>query len=134
MISKYVCFFFFNFSVYIFGKVLKWVKRHGGLEAMEQQSKKKSKLLYDTIDSSNNFYNSTVPVQNRSRTNVPFRIKNGDTDLENKFLEMAKERNMYQLKGHKLVGGIRVSLYNAISYENVTVLVKFMKLFQQQNS
>lgn len=101
---------------------------------MEQQSKKKSKLLYDTIDSSNNFYNSTVPVQNRSRTNVPFRIKNGDTDLENKFLEMAKERNMYQLKGHKLVGGIRVSLYNAISYENVTVLVKFMKLFQQQNS
>lgn len=96
---------------------------------MEEQSKRKSELLYRTIDDSNGFYQNSVPLQNRSRTNVPIRIRNGDEELEKEFLKQAEEKGMYQLKGHNLVGGIRVSLYNALSYEDLLILVDFMKEF-----
>ncbi|KAH1020997.1 hypothetical protein HUJ04_010575 [Dendroctonus ponderosae] len=112
--------------VYLFGKVLEWVNSHGGLEAMEEQSKRKSELLYTTIDGSSGFYQNSVPVRNRSRTNVPIRLKNGDEGLEEEFLREAEEKGMYQLKGHSLVGGIRVSLYNAVSYEDLLILIDFM--------
>lgn len=100
---------------------------------MEEESKRKSNLLYETIANSNGFYQNNIPNENRSRTNVPFRIKNGDETLEEKFLKQAEERKMFQLKGHKLVGGIRVSLYNAITYEDVVQLTDFMKEFQSLN-
>ncbi|XP_048526570.1 phosphoserine aminotransferase isoform X2 [Dendroctonus ponderosae] len=122
------------FAVYLFGKVLEWVKSHGGLEAMEEQSKRKSELLYTTIDGSSGFYQNSVPVRNRSKTNVPIRIKNGDEGLEEEFLREAEEKGMYQLKGHSLVGGIRVSLYNAVSYEDLLILIDFMKEFLKNHS
>lgn len=100
---------------------------------MEEESKRKSNLLYETIAKSNSFYQNNIPNENRSKTNVPFRIKNGDETLEEKFLKQAEERKMFQLKGHKLVGGIRVSLYNAITYEDVVRLTDFMKEFQLLN-
>lgn len=121
------------FSVYLFGKVLKWIKKHGGVEAMEEESKRKSNLLYKTIAKSNGFFQNNIPNENRSKTNIPFRIKNEDETLEEKFLKQAEERKMFQLKGHKLVGGIRVSLYNAITYEDVVRLTDFMKEFQLLN-
>lgn len=122
------------FSVYMLGKVLKWVKMHGGLEEMEKQCRKKSKLLYDTINSSSGFYKNEISLEKfRSRTNIPFRIKDGNNQLEEKFLKQAEERYMFQLKGHKLVGGIRVSLYNSVSYDDVIALVDFMKEFKEQN-
>ncbi|KAL1505542.1 hypothetical protein ABEB36_005085 [Hypothenemus hampei] len=122
------------FPIYLHGKVLKWVKKLGGLEAMENESKRKSQLLYSVIDSSNDFYQSTVPVNTRSRTNVTFRIKDKNEELESDFLKKAEEKKMFQLKGHSLVGGIRVSLYNAITYEDVEYLVDFMKEFQSNNA
>ncbi|XP_066155046.1 probable phosphoserine aminotransferase isoform X1 [Euwallacea fornicatus] len=119
------------FSVYLFGKVLKWTKRHGGVKAMEEQCRMKSMLLYKAIKDSRNFYENKVPFENRSRINIPFRINNGDEKIENEFLKLAEERKMFQLKGHKLVGGIRVSLYNAITYEDISHLVNFMKEFHE---
>ncbi|XP_030747260.1 probable phosphoserine aminotransferase [Sitophilus oryzae] len=122
------------FSVYLLGKVLKWVKRNGGLQEMENRCKKKSKLLYDTIKNSNGFYK--CPVQNedlRSHINVPFTINNGDVKLEEKFIKEADENHIHQLKGHRLVGGVRVSLYNSISFEEVKILTDFMYKFQNEN-
>ncbi|CAG9762796.1 unnamed protein product [Ceutorhynchus assimilis] len=121
------------FSIYMFGKVLKWIKNQGGLDKMEQLSIQKSQLLYNTLKQSNGFYHNNIPEQNRSRINVPFRINKGDVDMENKFLKEAEERKLFQLKGHKLVGGIRVSMNNAVTCEDVQVLVEFMKEFQQEN-
>ncbi|ENN81968.1 probable phosphoserine aminotransferase [Dendroctonus ponderosae] len=124
-----------TFSVYVMEKVLQWIKQHGGVENMETQSGRKSGLLYETIKTSGNFYSCPINENCRSRINVPFRVggPQGDEDLEAKFLEEAEKRYMYQLKGHRSVGGIRASLYNAITFEDVALLVKFMKEFQAQH-
>lgn len=96
---------------------------------MEQRCADKSKLIYDVIDQSNTFYVCHVPVPIRSRVNIPFRIRSGDEDLEKQFIEKARKQNIIQLKGHRSVGGIRASLYNAITMEEVTVLATFMQDF-----
>ncbi|KAG5873174.1 hypothetical protein JTB14_023931 [Gonioctena quinquepunctata] len=120
-----------TFSVYVMEKVLQWIKQNGSLDAMEKRSKEKSELLYNTIEESNSFYTCPVDKNARSRMNVPFRIAGGDEKLEQLFLTESEKLRMYQLKGHRSVGGIRASLYNAISLEEVGLLVKFMIEFQR---
>ena len=102
---------------------------------MQDRSYKKSKLLYDTIAESQGFYSLPVEPENRSRTNVPFRLgtpENRDA-LETEFLKQAEERGLLQLKGHRSVGGIRASMYNAISVGDVELLVSFMREFSANN-
>lgn len=115
-------------------KVLQWIKNQGGLAAMEKQSSEKSQLLYETIQTSNNFYSSPIDQDVQSRINVPFRVGgvNGNKEVEAKFLEEAEKLKMFQLKGHRLVGGMRASLYNAVTLDDVKLLVKFMKEFQNR--
>ncbi|XP_018565311.1 probable phosphoserine aminotransferase [Anoplophora glabripennis] len=124
-----------TFSVYVMEKVLQWIIEKGGVEAMEKQSDEKSKLLYETMANSKSYYCCPIDANVRSRINIPFRVggKMGNEALEAKFLEEAEKLNMFQLKGHRSVGGIRASLYNAVSLDDVTLLVKFMMEFQKQN-
>ncbi|NXE79582.1 SERC aminotransferase, partial [Cochlearius cochlearius] len=121
------------YSIYIMGLVLEWIKNNGGAAAMDKLSLIKSRMIYDIIDKSNGFYVCPVEKKNRSRMNVPFRIGSikGDEALEKKFLEKAVELNMISLKGHRSVGGIRASLYNAVTVEDVQKLATFMRSFMQ---
>ncbi|XP_060618147.2 phosphoserine aminotransferase [Anolis sagrei] len=121
------------FSIYIMGLVLEWIKNNGGTAAMDKRSQTKSQMIYDIIDKSNGFYVCPVERKNRSRMNVPFRIGSikGDEALEKKFLDKAVENNMISLKGHRSVGGIRASLYNAVTEEDVGTLATFMKNFME---
>uniref|UniRef100_A0A674H7X1 Phosphoserine aminotransferase n=2 Tax=Taeniopygia guttata TaxID=59729 RepID=A0A674H7X1_TAEGU len=123
------------YSIYIMGLVLEWIKNNGGAAAMDKLSLIKSRMIYDIIDKSNGFYVCPVERKNRSRMNVPFRIGSvkGDEALEKKFLEKAVELNMISLKGHRSVGGIRASLYNAVTVEDVQKLATFMRSFMQMH-
>lgn len=116
--------------------VFEWIKRCGGVEAMERQAIDKSQLLYDTIEQSNNFYSCPINENYRSRMNVPFRVggPSGNDELENQFLIDAERLSMHQLKGHRSVGGIRASLYNAVTLEDVKILVRFMQEFQKRHA
>ena len=119
------------FPIYILGKVLKWMKSQGGLEAMESNAAKKAGLLYDSIDRSSGFYNCPVEVASRSHMNVVFRLPS--EELEQKFIAEAAQADLLNLKGHRSVGGCRASIYNALPYESVVALVDFMQNFQQAN-
>ncbi|CAD5206914.1 unnamed protein product [Bursaphelenchus okinawaensis] len=121
------------FAVYITKLVLEWIKNNGGLEEMSNDAEYKSSLIYDIIDHSNGFYTSPVQKSVRSRMNIPFRIKGNDEKLEEKFLAEAKAKGMIALKGHRSVGGIRASLYNAITKKEAETLASFMKEFQSKN-
>lgn len=125
-----------TFSIYVMERVFQWIKRNGGVAEMENRAAKKSGLLYDTIKRSNGFYSCTNDENVRSRMNVTFRVGGigGDEELEEKFLKEAETLKMYQLKGHRLVGGIRASLYNAVSISDVQLLVDYMIQFQRENS
>jgi phosphoserine aminotransferase len=116
-----------TYSLYVAGLVFKWLKRQGGLAAMEERNVAKAKLLYDYLDQSR-FYMSPVAREDRSRMNVPFKLS--DESLDEAFLKGAKERNMVQLKGHRSVGGMRASIYNAMPIEGVRALVDYMKEFE----
>jgi len=120
-----------TYAMYIAGLVFKLVKAKGGLTAMEQANIAKSRLLYDYLDSSA-FYNSPIDVENRSRMNVPFTLK--DKSLDDAFLKQAQQQGLLQLKGHKLVGGMRASIYNAMPIEGVQALVAFMQDFERDNT
>ena len=117
-----------TYAIYIAGLVFKWLKEQGGLAGMEQRNIAKAKLLYDTIDASG-FYSNTVEKSARSRMNVPFYLK--DESLNAEFLKGAKERGMVQLKGHRSVGGMRASIYNAMPIEGVRTLVNYMQEFEK---
>jgi phosphoserine aminotransferase len=117
-----------TYAIYIAGLVFKWLKRQGGLTAIEARNVEKSKLLYDTIDASS-FYLNKVERASRSRMNVPFFL--ADESRNEDFLAGAKERGLMQLKGHKSVGGMRASIYNAVPLEGVKALVEYMKEFEQ---
>uniref|UniRef100_A0A8C2LUB5 Phosphoserine aminotransferase n=1 Tax=Cricetulus griseus TaxID=10029 RepID=A0A8C2LUB5_CRIGR len=123
------------FSIYVMGMVLEWIKNNGGATAMEKLSFVKSQMIYEIIDNSQGFYVCPVERQNRSRMNIPFRIGNakGDEALEKRFLDKAVELNMISLKGHRSVGGIRASLYNAVTTEDVEKLAAFMKNFLEMH-
>ncbi|MBU2641988.1 MAG: 3-phosphoserine/phosphohydroxythreonine transaminase [Thiobacillus sp.] len=116
-----------TFAMYTAGLVFKWLKKNGGLTAMEKTNREKAGLLYGKIDASG-FYNSPVALDNRSLMNVPFTLK--DAALDEAFLKGAKEHNLLQLKGHRSVGGMRASIYNAMPLEGVQALVSFMSEFE----
>ncbi len=115
------------YGIYICGKVFKWIKKQGGLAAMKERNEKKAKLLYDFLDSSS-LFKGTVRKEDRSLMNVPFVI--GDKDLEARFIKEAEANGLMSLKGHRSVGGMRASIYNAMPYEGVEKLVSFMKDFE----
>ena len=119
-----------TFGIYIAGLVFKLLKAKGGLAAMEKLNREKAQLIYDLLDSSS-FYNSPVARENRSLMNVPFTLK--DAALDEEFLKQAKARGLVQLKGHKSVGGMRASIYNAMPIAGVQALVDYMKDFEKQN-
>lgn len=118
------------YGIYICGKVFKWIKNMGGLEAMKLRNEKKAKLLYDFLDQSK-LFQGTVEPKDRSLMNVPF--VTGDADLDAKFVKEAKKAGLDNLKGHRSVGGMRASIYNAMPYEGVEALVAFMKKFEEEN-
>ena len=120
-----------TYAIYIAGLVFKWLKAQGGLSAIEQRNIAKSTLLYDTIDSSS-FYTNKVEHAARSRMNVPFFL--ADETLNDAFLAGAKARQLLQLKGHKSVGGMRASLYNAVQIDAVQALVDYMKEFERSRA
>lgn len=123
------------FSIYIMGLVLEWVKNNGGIAAMDKLSQQKSSKIYNIINSSNNFYVCPVEASSRSRMNVPFRLgkRGGDDALEKEFLDGASKRGMISLKGHRAVGGIRVSLYNAVTLEETEILADYMNEFLKEH-
>lgn len=117
------------------GKVFAWIKRHGGVAAMYENSVKKSSLIYNAIENAKGFYHCPVDQPVRSRMNVPFRVGSatGSDTLEQEFLKQAKAEGMIQLKGHRSVGGIRASLYNAITVVEAQKLAVFMDNFFSSN-
>ena len=119
-----------TFAMYTAGLVFKWLKVRGGLAAMEKTNREKAGLLYDYLDATD-FYNSPVAKDNRSLMNVPFTLK--DAALDEAFLKAAKERGLIQLKGHRSVGGMRASIYNAMPIEGVQALADFMRDFERRN-
>lgn len=124
-----------TYNIYILGLVLQWVKEQGGAEKMDEYADIKSKAVYDVIDKSNGFYCSPVDKNCRSRMNVTFRIGSaeGDEMLEKLFVTEGEKRGLTSLKGHRAVGGIRASLYNALSVEECMLLVTFMQEFYEKN-
>ena len=119
-----------TWSIYIAGLVFEWLQRQGGLAAIEKRNIDKSALIYDYLDVTT-FYANPVQREDRSRMNVPFRLR--DESLDEAFLKGAKEAGMVQLKGHRAVGGMRASIYNAMPVEGVRTLVAYMKDFEQRN-
>ena len=120
-----------TYAIYIAGLVFKMLKAKGGIAAMEKTNRAKAKLLYDALDASS-FYSSPVAVENRSLMNIPFTLK--DAALDDEFIKGAKARGMVQIKGHRSVGGMRASIYNAMPYEGAAALADFMEKFRQQNA
>jgi phosphoserine aminotransferase len=118
------------YALYIAGLVFKWLKQQGGLPSIEKQNIAKAKLLYDFLDSSQ-FFRNPVAKEDRSRMNVPFTLK--DPALDDAFLKGAEQRGMVQLKGHRSVGGMRASIYNAMPLEGVQRLVEYMKDFEARH-
>ena len=118
------------YCIYMCGKVFKWLKKMGGLSAMKERNEKKAKILYDFLDSSSLFKGTVVP-EDRSLMNVPF--VTGNKDLDAKFVKEAQEAGLENLKGHRSVGGMRASIYNAMPIEGVETLVNFMKNFEKEN-
>jgi phosphoserine aminotransferase len=119
-----------TYAVYIAGLVFQWLKRQGGVAAIEQKNVAKAKLLYDYLDATD-FYRNPVATADRSRMNVPFTLK--DDKLDDAFLKGAQQRGMLQLKGHRSVGGMRASIYNAMPIEGVQRLVDYMREFEKAN-
>ena len=119
-----------TYGIYICGKVFKWLKKMGGLQAMKEYNEKKAAVLYDFLDESK-LFKGTVRKEDRSLMNVPF--VTGNEELDAKFVKEAKEAGFENLKGHRSVGGMRASIYNAMPMEGVEKLVAFMKKFEEEN-
>ncbi len=118
------------YGIYVCGKVFKWLKKMGGLEVMKERNEKKAKVLYDFLDQSK-LFKGTVEPKDRSLMNVPF--VTGNEELDAKFVKEAKAAGFENLKGHRSVGGMRASIYNAMPIEGVEALVQFMKKFEEEN-
>ena len=121
-----------TYGIYMAGLVFQWLKKNGGIVAMERTNIAKAKLLYDAIDASNSFYVCPVNRADRSRMNVPFTLK--DSSLDGDFLKQADANGLLQLKGHRSVGGMRASIYNAMPLAGVQALVDFMNEFAKKNA
>lgn len=119
-----------TFAWYLVALTLSWVRRQGGLKEMDRRAKERSALIYSAIDGSGGFYGNRVSKRARSRMNIPFHL--ADSGLEKTFLQMATERGLKQLEGHRAVGGLRASLYNAMEVEGAKELANFMTEFAQR--
>ena len=119
------------FCIYACGKVFQWLKKMGGLEVMKRKNEEKAAVLYDFLDSSR-LFEGTVRKEDRSLMNVPF--VTGDKELDARFVKEADAAGLVSLKGHRSVGGMRASIYNAMPKEGVEALVTFMKKFEEENS
>ena len=119
------------YAIYIAGLTFKWIKKMGGLEKMKEINEKKAKILYDFLDNSKLFKGTVVP-EDRSLMNVPF--VTGNEELDAKFVAEAKKAGFVNIKGHRSVGGMRASIYNAMPVEGVEKLVEFMKKFEEENA
>ncbi len=120
-----------TFAVYIVGLVLEWIESEGGIPGIEKRNEAKARLLYDTIESSGGFYSCPVEKASRSKMNVVFRVAGGDHSIERKFATEAAAARLVGTPGHRSVGGMRVSLYNAVTLEAVETLTSFMREFQR---
>jgi len=120
-----------TFTIYIMGLVYKWLLKNGGLEAMQKVNEAKAKMLYDAIDNSDGYYKGAAAVEDRSLMNVTFNLAN--EELEKKFIAEATAKDFSGLKGHRSVGGIRASIYNAFPTKGVEDLVQFMEDFKKDN-
>lgn len=120
-----------TYSIYMAGLIFQWLKRQGGIAAIEQRNAAKAQLLYDTIDTSALYFNK-VQANCRSRMNVPFFLR--DESRNDAFLAGAKAANLLQLKGHKSVGGMRASIYNAMPLDGVQALVEYLRDFEQRHA
>jgi len=127
-----------TFGIYILNLILHWLQDNGGIEAIAQKNEAKAKLLYDAIDNSNGYYIGHATKNSRSLMNVSYNIKdaegNNRSELEAKFVKEATEAGMIGLKGHRSIGGLRASIYNAMSHDGVQALVDFMEKFQKENA
>jgi phosphoserine aminotransferase len=121
-----------TFAIYTVGLVLEWLEGQGGVAAIEKRNAAKAKLLYDTIDSSG-YYQSPIERESRSKMNVVFRVAGGDEAVEARFVKEAEAASIAGVKGHRLVGGMRASLYNAVTPDAVEVLTGFMRDFERKN-
>jgi phosphoserine aminotransferase len=121
-----------TFPIYVVGKVLKWLKDLGGLDAVEKRNREKAQMLYETLDDKPDYWIAPVRKDSRSYMNVVWRIRN-DENLEKKFIDEAKTAGLVGLKGHRSVGGLRASIYNAMEPEGVEKLVEFMGAFAKAN-
>jgi phosphoserine aminotransferase len=120
-----------TYPIYLVKLVLEWVKNQGGLGEIEKTNKEKAKLLYDTVDAYPDFYRGTVELESRSMMNATFRLPS--EELEAKFISDAMANGFGGLKGHRSVGGIRVSMYNAMPFEGIKALTEFMETFIKEN-
>ena len=118
------------YGIYICGKVFKWLKKQGGLDAIKEYNERKAEILYNFLDRSK-LFRGTVRKEDRSLMNVPFVTPNAD--LDKKFVQEAAKAGFVSIKGHKLVGGMRASIYNAMPREGIVALIEFMKKFEQEN-
>lgn len=120
-----------SFSVYMVNEVLKWIEEQGSLAGVEKINREKAGLIYDTIDSSEGFYRGPVEAGSRSIMNITFRLPS--EELEKQFIKESEQEGFVGLKGHRSVGGLRASIYNAVPYENVKALADFMNHFQKNH-
>jgi len=117
-----------TYGIYIAGLVFEWLLAQGGVAAIEQKNIAKAKLFYDYVDNSD-FYSNNIALNNRSRMNIPFRLQ--DEKRNDAFLKGAEAQGLLQLKGHRIVGGMRASMYNAMPIEGVRALIEYMKQFER---
>jgi len=117
------------FNIYAMGEYLKYTKQKGGLSYWQEMSEKKSRMIFEVIEESDDFFKCPVEKHCRSRVNIPFTIADGDADFEKEFLDLAKKAKLYTLAGHRSVGGVRASLYNGMPMEGVEKLAEFMQDF-----
>jgi phosphoserine aminotransferase len=122
-----------TFAVYVLGLVMEWIADQGGVKAMEKANSAKAKMLYDVIDASDGYYACPVEKASRSKMNVVFRMAPGKEAMEKKFVAEATTAGLIGLAGHRSVGGMRASIYNAVTLKAVTALTQFMKEFQRSN-
>ncbi len=121
-----------TFGIYMINLMMKWLKRKGGVEEIAKINAKKAKILYDTIDNSEGFYVGHAQKDSRSLMNVTFNIKDKNKELEEKLVKLAEKNEMIGLKGHRSVGGLRASIYNAMPIEGVEKLAKLMEEFRKE--
>jgi phosphoserine aminotransferase len=123
-----------TFAIYVAGRMFEWLLEQGGLETMQQRCREKAQMVYDVIDDSNDFYQCPVDRECRSWINIPFRIRNGCVEEETRFYLSAEKEGLLHLKGHRSMGGLRVSIYNAMPVEGVRKLVNFMLDFKEASA